>query len=108
MKTASTTTGNGSQQRTANQSVELALTAPPALIDAIADAVAARLADRIPAAAGADGYLDVEGAAAFISAPKSRVYDLVSLQRLTPLRDGRRLLFRRVDLVAYVERGGSE
>jgi excisionase family DNA binding protein len=95
-------------QRAANQPVGLSLIAPPELIDAFADAVAARLANAVPAAPAQDGYLDVHGAAAFLSAPKSRIYDLVALKRLQPLKDGRRLLFRRADLIAYVENGGPE
>ena len=92
----------------ASQGLGVSLIASPELIESIADAVAARLVDALPAAPAADGYLDVDGAATFISAPKSRIYDLVQLDRLTPLRDGRRLLFRRSDLVAYIEGEGSE
>ncbi|MGI8731070.1 MAG: helix-turn-helix domain-containing protein [Solirubrobacteraceae bacterium] len=83
------------------------IVAPPELVDAIAEAVVAKLATAQPAAT-TDGYLCVAGAARFLAAPKSRVYDLVQLGRLTPLRDGRRLLFRRSDIVDYVESGGSE
>jgi Helix-turn-helix domain len=48
----------------------------------------------------------VKQAAKFIgTAPTSRIYDLVAQRKLTPRRDGRRLLFAQADLRAYVECG---
>lgn len=80
--------------------VELAV--PPELVEAVALRVAELLTDRLPAA-HADGYLDVDGAAAYLACPRSRIYDLVQLGRIAPRRDGRRLLFTRSDLDAALE-----
>jgi Helix-turn-helix domain len=80
------------------------------LLDALADAIAERagdkLAERMPVASSTDdAYLNVDQAAKFIGdAPTSRIYDLVQ-RKLTPHHDGRRLLFKRADLDAYVEIG---
>jgi excisionase family DNA binding protein len=66
----------------------------------IAERVARLLAGR---QAADDGYLNVEQAATYLACPKGRIYDLVQLRRLRPVRDGRRVLFRRSDLDAYLE-----
>ena len=50
-----------------------------------------------------DGWLDTTEAAVWLSVPRSRIYDLVSMRKLTPARDGTRLKFKRSDLDAYVE-----
>lgn len=87
--------------------VDLSALSP--LVDALADAIAVRVGDKItdrPAVTRdePDGYLNPDQAAAFIgNAPVSRIYDLVQQRKLTPHRDGRRLLFDRADLRAYVE-----
>ncbi|HEY1854072.1 MAG TPA: helix-turn-helix domain-containing protein [Solirubrobacterales bacterium] len=54
-----------------------------------------------------DGYLDVNGAAAFLSCPKSRIYSLASLGRIPHYHDGSRLLFDRTELRDYVRKGGA-
>jgi excisionase family DNA binding protein len=71
-------------------------------LDAIAERVAARIAESSTAAAPT--WLDTRGAADYIAGTVGRIHDLVQLRRLTPRRDGRRLLFRRDDLDAYLER----
>ncbi len=48
-------------------------------------------------------WLTSKQAAAHIASPVSRIHDLVALGLLHPRRDGRRLLFRRDDLDAYLE-----
>jgi excisionase family DNA binding protein len=48
-------------------------------------------------------WLNTEEAAAYIAAKPARVHDLVQIGKLTPRRDGRRLLFARRDLDAYLE-----
>ena len=48
-------------------------------------------------------WLDTAGAADYLAARPARIHDLVALGKLTPRRDGRRLLFRREDLDAYLE-----
>jgi len=80
----------------------LALGFPPALIDAIADAVALRLNGQAPASS-VSPYMTVDEAAAYLRCSRQRVYDLVHDGKLEPRRDGRRLLFHRVDtLDAYL------
>ena len=80
-----------------------------ALTDQLADAIADRLATRLtPPTVDTTPWMNVEQAAAYIVAPVSRVYDLVARERdpLPHHRDGRRLLFHRDDLDAYL-RGTS-
>ena len=48
-------------------------------------------------------WLNSDEAAQYLGCPRSRIHDLVQLRRLEPARDGRRLLFRRSDLDAYLE-----
>lgn len=70
-------------------------------LDVIATLVAARLGDRPGPALPT--WLDARGAADYMACPVSRIHDLVQLQKLSPRRDGRRLLFRRDDLDRYLE-----
>jgi excisionase family DNA binding protein len=74
---------------------------PPELIEQIAQRAAQLVAER--QAASASPWLNAEQAAEYIAAPVGRIHDLVQLRKLTPRRDGRRLLFRREDLDAYLE-----
>jgi hypothetical protein len=67
---------------------------------------AAQIVQQREAVASWPRWLDSKAAATYISAPVSRIHDLVALRRLEPRRDGRRLLFDREDLDRYVE-GGS-
>jgi excisionase family DNA binding protein len=78
----------------------LTLTLSEEDLDAIAERVAARVA---PPAPERTPWLDTAGAAEYLAAKPGRIHDLVALRRLTPRRDGRRLLFRRSDLDAYLE-----
>ncbi len=76
---------------------------PPELVDAIADAVAAKLASTGLTSSTASPYLSVAEAAEFLRAgSKQRIYDLVHEGTLKPVRDGRRLLFERSALDAYL------
>jgi excisionase family DNA binding protein len=68
---------------------ELRFEIPDELVDAIAERVAERLERP------SENWLDVDQAAAYIAAPRSRVYDLVAQERVECRRDGRRVLFRR-------------
>jgi len=79
------------------------LAVPPELVDAIADAVAAKLAANGLTSSAASPYLDVTAAAGYLCASSQRVYDLVHAGRLIPRRDGRRLLFAKADLDAYLQ-----
>lgn len=76
------------------------------MIEAIAERVAELLAER-GAQRQDDGWLDAKGAAAHIGAPVSRIYALVSADRIPHERDGSRLLFRRSDLDSWIQRGGG-
>jgi excisionase family DNA binding protein len=71
-------------------------------LDALAALLAPRLAARLASPAD-DGYLDSDGAAAFLACSRGRIHDLVQLGKLEPLRDGRSLRFRKADLSAYLE-----
>jgi len=73
---------------------------PDKLVERIAHRAAELVADR--EAATASPWLDTQGAADYLAAKPSRIHDLVQLGHLHPHRDGRRLLFRREDLDAYV------
>lgn len=72
--------------------------------DELVDAIAERVAERVERPA--EAWLDVDGAAEYIAAPRSRIYDLVSQERVECRRDGRRVLFRREWLDAAL--GGTE
>ncbi len=78
--------------------VTLSLT--DAQLDMLADLVAERMR---PPVLDASPWLDTKGAADYIAAKPGRIHDLVALGKLTPRRDGRRLLFARADLDAYLE-----
>ncbi len=69
-------------------------------LDALAELVAARLS---PAPRDLSPWLDTAGAADYLAAKPARIHDLVALGKLTTRRDGRRLLFARAELDAYLE-----
>ena len=80
----------------------LALTVPPELVEHLAVRVADLLAERLPAQHGPEPWLDVDAAAAYIAAKPHRLYDIVAEGRLRCAKDGRRSLFRREWLDAYL------
>ena len=71
----------------------------------VVEVIARRAAELVAAgsSSSASPWLSTEQAAEYLAAKPARVHDLVALGRLTPRRDGRRLLFRRVDLDEYLE-----
>lgn len=70
-------------------------------LDALADRIAARVAERMPVAEAA-GYLNPEGAAAYLGVKRKRIYDLKSAGALAPDGfDGRVPLYTRETLDAY-------
>ena len=77
------------------------------LDEAALDALAARLAPRLALVLSQDQaaspWLNAEDAAQYLACSRGRLYDLVQLRKLEPRRDGRRLLFRRSELDAYLE-----
>ena len=80
------------------------LALPDGLVEASAQRAADILAARQPQAA--PELLTVDEAAELLRCRRQRLYDLTSQGRLPCLRDGSRLLFRRADLLAYLEGGG--
>jgi excisionase family DNA binding protein len=74
--------------------------------DEALDVLAQRLADRV-GLRERPAYLDVPGAAAFLSCSPKRIYNLAAAGRLPVHRDGSRLLFRPDELDAYVSRGAE-
>jgi excisionase family DNA binding protein len=68
------------------------------------EAVARRVADLLEAGRD-DGFLDVDGAAAFLSATRKAVYHLVERRQIRVHRLGGRLLFDPAELREDVERG---
>ena len=74
-----------------------------AALDALAEALLPRLAARLGQSQSASPWLSAEDAARYLACSRGRLYDLVQLGKLEPRRDGRRLLFKRADLDAYLE-----
>lgn len=70
------------------------------LADRLAPLLASRPTTRDDAG---NPWLNAGEAARYLACSRDRLYDLVQLGKLTPHRDGRRLLFRRTDLDAYLE-----
>ncbi|MEK6251254.1 MAG: hypothetical protein AABM43_04795 [Actinomycetota bacterium] len=84
----------------------LTLDLPPELIDAIAERVAAILAER--QGPTDDGWLrGAEAIGDYIGAPRSRVYALASARRLAVHHDGSALIARRSELDAWLRDGGG-
>jgi len=79
------------------------LTLSAAQLDVLADLVAERQA--VSQSPAEDGWLNSAQAAAYLGCTPDRLHDLVARRTLSHGRDGRRLLFRRSDLDAYVEGG---
>ncbi len=81
----------------------LELQVPDMFVQAIAERVADLLVNSPSATSPSEPWIGVEQAAEHLACPTSRIYDLVSQRRLTPRRDGRRLLFKRSHLDAAIE-----
>jgi excisionase family DNA binding protein len=78
--------------------------------DEMIERIAIRAAEFVAERNGAgdhDGFLDVDGAAAYLACPKSRIYSLVSAKRIPFHKDGSRTLFDRAELHEYVRDGGA-
>jgi excisionase family DNA binding protein len=85
-----------------NADSTLTLAVPPEMVERIAERAAEILAARQTPTA-ASPWLTTAGAAEHLACRADRIHDLVQLGKLIPRRDGRRLLFRRADLDAYLE-----
>jgi excisionase family DNA binding protein len=68
------------------------------------DALIQRVSERLEESRD-DGFLDVPGAAQYLSTTAKAIYALVERQQLPHNRAGGRLLFDRAELRAWVERG---
>lgn len=79
-----------------------ALAVAPEFVEALASRVADLVVERLPQQP--EPYLNVGEAAEYLAAPKSRIYEIVERRAVAVHRDGRRLLFRRSDLDAYLHR----
>ena len=84
---------------------DFTLALPPAFVEAIARRAAAIVTEST--AGTAQPFIGVDEAAEHLACKPQRIYDLVSQGRLDCHRDGRRLLFRRSDLDAYLARTAS-
>jgi excisionase family DNA binding protein len=73
-------------------------------IERLADAVARRVEERL---GRGTPWLDADAAAAYLAAPLSRVRKLTMTGDLTAEHDGRRVLYHRDELDAYIRRGGA-
>jgi len=81
-----------------------AVTFLPEFVEAVAERVAAMLAERSEAPRP---WLDVEGAAEYLACPPSRIYALTSKRAIPFEKDGSRTLFRPEALDEYVRNGGA-
>ena len=92
---------------TGKQSNTLALELPADVLDAVAERAAEIVLERLGEPTAPSPWLDVAGAAEHIAAPVSRIYALVSADRIPHHRDGSRLLFHRDELDAWIRDGGG-
>lgn len=83
------------------------LRADERFVEALADLVAERVAERLERdRADEGGYLDTEGAARHLCTSRRRIHELTSAKVLRPAgHDGRRPLYRRSALDDYVDDG---
>lgn len=76
------------------------LRVPDALVEAIAGQLADQLAERM--VPPSEPYISAEEAAEYIAAPRKRIYEIAGKGAIPVYGDGRRQLFRRSDLDAYL------
>jgi len=72
------------------------------VIDGLARTVAERVEECLTSSGASQGYLDVTGAAEYLSCPKSRIYDLTSRRELPHYKLGSRLLFNKQEIDAWL------
>jgi excisionase family DNA binding protein len=79
----------------------------PATIEALADALAARVAARLPDRPGEDGWLDSSAAASYLAVPVSTIHKLSAAGEIPCSQDrpGGKLYFRRFELDRWREGG---
>lgn len=78
-------------------------------LEGLAEAVAARALELLEhrAASEVERWIGAGDAAAYLACPRSRIYALVSAERIPHRKDGSRLLFRCSELDAWVASGGG-
>jgi len=77
-------------------------------LDRLAELLAPRLADRLGQTPADDGWLrGADQIAAYVAAPRSRIYALTSAGRIPVEHDGSALVARRSDLDTWLRNGGS-
>ena len=85
---------------------EISLAVPEELIDTVARRVLELLHDH-DLSVGLEPWIGVAEAAEHLHCKPQRIYALVHQGRLRPERDGSRLLFKRSELDAWLERGSG-
>jgi predicted DNA-binding transcriptional regulator AlpA len=85
--------------------LEISLTVPESLLDAIAERVARRLLSQLEPQQTPSPWLDVEGALAFLPFSRDQLYKLTSAKAIPfrKKRGGQGLLFHRGELEAWLE-----
>ncbi|HEX4307212.1 MAG TPA: hypothetical protein VHZ54_14345 [Solirubrobacterales bacterium] len=86
-----------------------ALRADERFVEALAEIVATRVAERLETdRRDEEGFLDADGAARHLATTRQRIHELTSVGAIRPDgHDGRRPLFRRGSLDLYIEGGGG-
>ena len=85
--------------------LEISLTVPESLIDALAERVARRVLSQLAAPQASSPWLDVEGALAFLPFSRDQLYKLTAAKAIPfrKKRDGQALLFHRGELERWLE-----
>lgn len=98
---------NGSSAAAAGSAgTSVSLSLPDALLDVLAERVAALVIGQLGAAAPASApWLDVTAAADYLCCKPRRLHDLVSQGRVPFYREGGRLMFRRSELDEWLTSG---
>jgi excisionase family DNA binding protein len=86
------------------QPLRLAVTLSDADVERIAQRAAEIIAERQTSTSSP--WLSVPEAAERLRCGRDRIYDLIALGKLQPVRDGRRVLLRTEDLDRYLEASG--
>ena len=88
----------------AGESVELTLTLPAGLLEALAELVAVRVGERLPPAAESP-WLDFEGARAYLRFSRDQLYKLTAAREIPfrKKRGGQGLLFHRDELDRWLQ-----
>jgi len=81
---------------------------PAELVDQLADEVAVRARAILDENGGGDRWLTLKSAAEYLDCSPRRLYEFVRRDSIPHERDGRRILFLRSELDAWVRRGGAK